>query len=90
MTLSHPMKKEITMCKFCEAMERWQKVDAFVKERDPDFEHRYSVALVVRNFRKGRKGPKGSTTDYRYRGCGYQLNYCPECGREMKKRRRTP
>ena len=73
------------MCKFCEAMESHRRVDTILKKHDPDMEHRYSVAIVSRTFLKGRKGSRGSSTDYRYRGCGYALNFCPECGRKLAK-----
>ena len=73
------------MCKFCETMESHRKVDAILKEHDPDMEHRYSVAIVTRIFFKGRKGCQGASTDYRHLGCGYELNFCPECGRKLAK-----
>lgn len=31
----------------------------------------------------GNKRHAGRTTDYRNRGIGYKLNYCPECGRKL-------
>lgn len=74
------------MCKFCEAMQMHRRVDAILKKQDPDVEHRYSVAIVSRTFFKGRKGSQGSSTDYRYRGCGYKLNFCPECGRAITRK----
>lgn len=73
------------MCKFCDAMNLRRKVDTIVKFRFPNEEHRYSVAIVNRTFIKGEKGCRGSSTDYRYRGCGYDLNFCPECGRRLTK-----
>ena len=73
------------MCKFCEAMESRRRADTILKKHEPDMEHRYSVAIVSRMFFKGRKGCHGSSTDYRYRGCGYALNFCPECGRKLAK-----
>ena len=73
------------MCKFCEAMETYRKADTILKKNEPDMDHRYSVAIVRRIFFKGRKGCHGSSTDYRYQGCGYELNFCPECGRSIKK-----
>ena len=71
------------MCKFCEAMESHRKVDTIMKKHDPEVSYRYSVAIVKRIFRKGSKGARGSSTDYRYQGCGYSLNFCPECGRKI-------
>lgn len=74
------------MCKFCEAMESYRRADTILKKHDPDIENRYSVAIVKRIFRKGHKGCQGYGTDYRYRGCGYDLNFCPECGRKLTKK----
>lgn len=74
------------MCKFCDSMQRNLQVDEILKKHDPLMEKRYSVAIVSRMFFKGRKGSRGSSTDYRYRGCGYELNFCPECGRKITKK----
>ena len=74
------------MCKFCEAMESHRKVDVIMKKHEPAVYYQYSVAIVKRLFRKGSKGVRATNTDYRYRGCGYALNFCPECGRDLKKK----
>ena len=73
------------MCKFCEAMESNRRVDTILMQHGSDMSHRYSVAIVRRIFKKGSKGARGYSTDYRYRGCGYSLNFCPECGRQLTK-----
>jgi len=73
------------MCKFCEAIESHRRVDAILKKNDPDWGQRYSVAIVARSFLKGRKGPQSTSTDYRHRGCGYDMNFCPECGKQIGK-----
>jgi hypothetical protein len=66
-------------------MESKRRADTIVKKHEPEWDPRYSVAIVSRIFVKGRKGCRGSSTDYRYRGCGYALNFCPECGRQLTK-----
>lgn len=71
-------------CKFCEAMEAYKRMNRKHKKSEPGIDHRYSVAIVIRVFRKGIRGCCSTGTDYRHRGCGYALNYCPECGRKMK------
>lgn len=73
-------------CKFCEAMKFKRQVTEILKKDTPELDERYSVAIVTRTFLKGRPGCRGSSTDYRYRGCGYALNFCPECGRQIKKK----
>lgn len=73
------------MCKFCEAMQSKWRADAVRKDYDPEAEYRYSVAIVCRRFEKGRRGCQTSHTDYRWRQCGYKLEFCPECGRKLTK-----
>ena len=77
------------MCKFCEAYEWKKKYEKATRAQYPNYVRRYSVALIDRIFIKGRKGGSCSTgVDYRYRGCGYQLNFCPECGKPLKRIRK--
>mgnify|MGYP006991699888 CR=1 FL=1 len=71
------------MCEFCRVMANNRRFDKVAKKNFPDISQRYSVAIVQRTFVKGRRGSQGRTTDYRYRGIGYKLNYCPECGAKM-------
>lgn len=71
------------MCEFCDAMERNQKFARFHRQFYPGESFRYSVAIVQRIFINGRRGSQGRSTDYRFHGIGYKLNYCPECGKKM-------
>ena len=73
------------MCKFCEALERHRKVDTIIQKNYPEDEYRYSVAIVRRLFVRGFSGCRATSTDYRYRSCGFKLNFCPECGRKLAK-----
>lgn len=79
-------------CKFCEAM----KVNRQVEERSrywmTDSERKqygkymieYTVAIVKRTwYTKMGKRCSGRNVEYRYRGLGFKLNFCPECGRKM-------
>lgn len=70
-------------CKFCRAMQI-NEICAAAAACDTNLTRKHSAAIVTRTFVKGRSGPQGSSTDYRYRGCGYALNYCPECGKPMR------
>ena len=76
------------MCAFCEAYETQKKIYAF-KDQHPEyyFEQTFyeiTVAMVTREWTKSKgKARAGRTTDYRFRGLGYKLNYCPECGRKL-------
>ena len=77
-------------CRFCEAHERNKRVVDFKNSHKEyyDGEEWYqelTVALVVHDWTK-RQGKRTAarTTDYRYRGLGYKLNYCPECGKNLE------
>lgn len=75
-------------CAFCEALMVYKNIRALFNQRYKE-EHKekiyeeYTVALVVRSYAKGKKRTAGRTTDYRNQGIGYQLNFCPECGRKL-------
>ena len=80
-------------CRFCEAMESNRKVYKISSEWLTDAERNqygkymieYTVAIVKRTwYKKKGKATAGRTTQYRYRGIGFDLNYCPECGRKVK------
>lgn len=77
-------------CAFCEALMGYKKIRAFLDQRRKE-EHKekiyeeYTVALVVRSYVKGKKRTAGRTTDYKNQGIGYQLNFCPECGRRLER-----
>ena len=64
-------------CKFCEALAENKALSWSWLKRE------WTVALVCRSWAPGNKRHASRTTDYRYRGIGYKLNYCPECGRKL-------
>lgn len=74
------------MCKFCEAADRFMRAEAVIRDYEPEVSFRLSVAIIRRKFIKGRRGCQSSVTDTRYQGCGYALNFCPECGRDLRKK----
>lgn len=68
-------------CKFCEGLEMWKSIN----QRNKDFAYEYKTAIVIRSwFKEHGKRSASRITDYRWRGIGYKLNYCPECGRKLK------
>ena len=77
-------------CSFCKRLE----IAAFIADSEKRERRRtgqvkiyreYTVAFVERTWTKAKgKRRAGRITDYRYRGIGYRLNYCPECGRKIK------
>lgn len=83
------------MCKFCKALEGYQRVWAIHKrwheERNEEqMRNELAVAIVERTWTKSKgKRKAGRSTDYRRQGLGYVLNYCPECGRKLEKQEVT-
>lgn len=75
------------MCEFCESLKFKKEMQRRFNKRDKEIivKPKYSVAIVTRDFIKGLRGERGKTTDYRHMGCGYKINYCPECGLKMSK-----
>ena len=77
-------------CKFCDSLTSWKRADSMPIEGalHPELgKHctEYTVALVRHSwFQKRGKRSAGRTVDYRYRGLGFKLKYCPECGKWLK------
>ncbi len=72
-------------CAFCEAY----KYRIELNSSTAGLIHKLTVALVSIVKRPGEKSFRGRITDYNASGAGYKLNYCPECGRSLKKLRRN-
>lgn len=85
--------KGVSDCKFCDAMRINKQCDTISRlDAKSKFEKygrwmtEYTVAIVKRNwFEKTGKKRAGRTVYYRNKGLGYKLNYCPECGRKLKR-----
>lgn len=83
----------MSLCKFCEAMKVNRHCEEICKSWTTEPERQqygnymteYSVAIVKRSWYKkvGKKGAE-RTVEFRYRGLGFELNYCPECGADMR------
>ena len=81
-------------CAFCEAYKTHCQVDA-ISDKYQDKEEReqygkhmrdYTVALVQHHwYKKLGKRSAGRSTDYRNKGLGFKLNFCPECGKRIKR-----
>ena len=83
------------VCRFCESYASYainKNVGDFKASR-PDlyggvkWHQEITVALVVRDWTDimGKKNA-ARTTNYRWRGLGYKLNFCPECGKKLERR----
>lgn len=72
-------------CTFCEAYKFRLELDGLAA----GLIHKYTVAIVSHTKYPDGKAIWGRTTDYNAAGAGYKLNYCPECGRSLKKLRRN-
>ena len=79
-----------TRCIFCGDYDSWKKVHSFKAEPHEiygELKHDITVAMVIHTYYPGHKRNATRTTDYRNQGCGYKLNYCPECGRKLNGKR---
>ena len=88
----------MSKCRFCSAMEQHLEVEAIAKSWTTEKEKsqfgeymtEYTVAIVKRSwYKKNGKRSSSRTTDYRNRGLGYALNYCPECGRRLNEKQNS-
>ena len=76
-------------CYFCEAYKSHKSVNDF-KRNHPEYygdtrlEYEITVAMVIRKWKPGYKRQASRVTDYRSYGCGFALNFCPECGKALK------
>lgn len=72
-------------CPFCESLERLREYEGkFHKPEGFEYngvKYTRSVAIVTKASINGRT--LGRTVDYMRNGNGYQLNYCPCCGRRI-------
>ena len=72
-------------CKFCESFEFEKQI-----HNDPRLKQAYNVALVIHQWRADRpKSTAGRTVDYRHKGLGYKLKYCPECGINLRNKKKV-
>lgn len=77
-------------CVFCREYQGKRNVYQFIRKHpeyygaDSYLQHDITVAMVIRTYRSGYKRNAAREIDYRYQGCGYKLNYCPECGKLLK------
>ena len=77
-------KKEMKKCEFCDTLAINSNIDEYAYSFiDADLCHDYTVALVIHSYKKGHKKECGRITDFRKNGLGYELNFCPECGRKL-------
>lgn len=72
-------------CTFCEAYKYRLELDSL----EAGLIRKHTVALISRTKLPDEKNFRGRITDYNARGAGFKLNYCPECGRSLKKLRRN-
>ena len=83
----------MTRCTFCGRLDEWREMNKLMRQdaREAgrgDYRHEYKVVLVIRSWHADRpKRRAGRTVDFRNMGIGFELNYCPECGRYLRRRR---
>ena len=76
-------------CIFCEEYRSHKAVNDFKRGHfeyyggEAWLQYEIKAAMVIRTWRPGYKRQASRVTDYRNQGCGYSLNYCPECGKRL-------
>ena len=77
-------------CVFCKNLEEWKEADRFCRldamAKGRDYRHEYTAALLIRSWYADKGKRRASRTLDTKRGIGYRLNYCPECGRFLRRR----
>lgn len=68
------------MCEFCRSLYVYKQADEISRGV---LRREYSVALIKTSYEKGHKKDARRFVDYRRAKLGYELNYCPECGRKI-------
>lgn len=80
------------MCKFCGEIESIKESHKHAASWATDSEleqygkymQELTVAIVERNwYQKHGKKHSSRAVHFRYRGLGFKLKYCPECGRKL-------
>lgn len=73
------------MCDFCDAY-KW-RADRNNAYHCKDFNYEYTVAFVERQWLKGMsKRTASRSVGFKHQGKGYELNYCPECGKALNEK----
>ena len=70
------------MCKFCD------RLDAIIyfDKQEKELSREYTAAIVTRSWRKDQgKRCSSRSVSFRNQGIGFDLNFCPECGRKLKR-----
>ena len=87
----------MSVCKFCEAMKVNRQIEEVDRLQTTDEKSKYygkymveyTVAIVKRSwYQKIGERRSGRSVEFRYRGLGFELNYCPECGQKLDKETR--
>lgn len=77
------MSDPIEYCECCRMIDLLEWCNS--KSDDKEFYHKFSVAFVNTIHKRNRKTVLGSSTHYRNKGMGFDLNFCPTCGKKLKK-----
>jgi len=78
-------------CKFCDLYYFLKKIENQCRnEGEEKAKYDYTVALVSHSWKPSirKKKDAGRIVRYRHNGFGFKLKFCPECGQELKRRKR--
>ena len=77
------------MCKFCDTMEQSNRAlqshnTSCQNSKYPKLKQELKSALLVKSWRADEPKRNATYNTFTHGGRGYQLNFCPECGRKIK------
>ena len=65
-------------CLFCKTLKDYKTI-----QLKPEFEYRYTVAIVSKLYKIGRPDSRATSTDYGFDR--FKINFCPMCGQRVNK-----
>jgi len=75
-------------CKFCDLYDFLKSIEnECLEDGEEKTKYDYTIALVTHSWKPSirKKKDAGRTVRYRHNGFGYKLNFCPECGRKLRR-----
>lgn len=79
----HCENYENRSCYFCRYLYGIQTLDRTIERGNPRLHHDYHIAIYQRAWNEYTGTAHAGTMMHRPKAVGFDLNYCPECGRKI-------
>ena len=70
-------------CDFCKYLADMQSFDRIREHGNPRLHHDYHVLILQRAWNDYTGTHHAGTMVHRPKAVGFEINYCPECGRKI-------